>query len=342
MKRRQWLRATLGWGALAAFPDLSPAVTSLHWAQRSMLGFGTTLSLKAGHGNAGVLERALDAGVQALQRIESQMSLFRPDSALSRLNRDGMLRSPPAELVEVLDIAHNVSRDSDGAFDVTVQPLWLAFDAARRAGRLPDPQEVRAARARVDWRAIDVTPRLIRFDAPSTAATLNGIAQGYAADHVRAVLASHGIRHALIDAGEFAPLGHNSQAHPWSLGVADPHDEAALIARLLADGRCVATSADNLTAFSVDHRHHHIFDPHTGYSPPALSAVTVVADTGAVADALTKVFFVAGPARAKALAHRWKVDALWVDKAGCWDATAGLMLDRIAPARRAARQLPNV
>ncbi|WPG41280.1 FAD:protein FMN transferase [Variovorax sp. EBFNA2] len=342
MKRRQWLRATLGLGALAAFSDLSPAVTSLHWRQRSMLGFGTTLSLKAGHGNAATLERALDAGVQALQRIESQMSLFRPDSALSRLNRDGMLRSPPAELVEILDIAHNISRDSDGAFDVTVQPLWLAFDAARRAGRLPGPQEVRAARARVDWRAIDVTSRLVRFDAPSMAATLNGIAQGYAADNVRIVLASHGIRHALVDAGEFAPLGHNSQARPWTLGIADPHDESALIARLLADGRCVATSADNLTVFSADHRHHHIFDPHTGYSPPALSAVTVAADSAAIADALTKVFFVAGPARAKLLAHQWKVDALWVDKMGRWEATAGLQIDRVGPDERAARQLPKV
>lgn len=342
MKRRQWLRATLGLGALTTLPRLSPALTSLHWRQRSLLGFGTTLSLKAGHENAAVLERALDAGVEALQRIERQMSLFRSDSALSRLNRDGVLQSPPAELVEILRIAHNVSRDSEGAFDVTVQPLWIAFDAARRTGRLPDPQEVRAARARVDWRAIDVTSRLVRFDMPSMAATLNGIAQGYATDQVRAVLASHGIRHALVDAGEFAPLGHNSEARPWSLGIADPHEETALIARLLTDGRCIATSADNLTTFSADHRHHHIFDPHTGYSPPALSAVTVMADTGAVADALTKVFFVAGPARAKLLAHQWKVDALWVDKAGRWDATAGLVLDQVAPERRAARQLPNV
>jgi thiamine biosynthesis lipoprotein len=182
---------------------------------------------------------------------------------------------------------------------------------------------------------VDVGPRLVRFDTPGMAATLNGIAQGYAADRVRAVLASHGIRHALIDAGEFAPLGRNSQARPWSLGIADPHNESALIARLLADGRCVATSADNLSVFSADRRHHHIFDPHTGYSPPALSAVTVVANTGAVADALTKVIFVAGPERAKVLAHRWKVDALWVDKAGRWDATAGLLLDAGAPDRLA-------
>ncbi|MEJ8847854.1 FAD:protein FMN transferase [Variovorax rhizosphaerae] len=66
----------------------------------------------------------------------------------------------------------------------------------------------------------------------------------------------------------------------------------------------------------------------TGYSPPALSSVTVVAETGAMADALTKVFFVAGPAQARVLAHRWKVDALWVDKAGNWEATPGLRIQQ--------------
>ena len=329
MRRRQWLHATLGLGALAPFAGWSPAVAALHWARRSLLGFGTTLSLQAAHEDDRTLARALDAGVLALRRIEAQMSLFDPGSALSRLNRDGLLRAPPAELVDILEIAHDVSRDNDGAFDVTVQPLWLAFEAAQRAGRLPSRQEVASARARVDWRALDVSSRLIRFDMPGMAATLNGIAQGYAADHVRAVLASHGIRHALIDAGEFAPLGRNSDARPWTLGIADPHAESALIARLMADGRCIATSADNLTSFSADHRHHHIFDPHTGYSPLTLSAVTVAAHSGAVADALTKVFFVAGPSQARALAHRWQVDALWVDKAGRWEATPGLRLDRV-------------
>lgn len=328
MKRRQFLHAGLGLGALAGFAELTPASASLTWAHRSLLGFGTTLSLQAGHEDVRTLERALDAAVRTLRRIESQMSLFDPASALSRLNRDGELMSPPAELVEILDIAHNISRDHDGAFDVTVQPLWRVFAHAQREGRLPDRREIRDARAKVDWRALQVSARRIRFDMPGMAATLNGIAQGYAADRVRTVLASHGIAHALLDAGEFAPLGATREARPWTLGIADPRAEDALIARLMTDGRCVATSADNLTTFSADHRHHHIFDPRTGYSPTGLSAVTVVADSGAVADALTKVFFVAGPSHARALAYRWKVDALWVDKAGRWEATPGLLVER--------------
>jgi len=98
----------------------------------------------------------------------------------------------------------------------------------------------------------------------------------------------------LIDTGELAPLGNNPVNAPWRLGLVDPRDDHALLARVLADGRCVATSADEPSSFSADHRHHHIFDPASGYSPSGLASVTVAARSGALADALTKVMFVAG------------------------------------------------
>lgn len=326
MRRKQFLRAALGLGALCSLGNLSAAKPALRWRRRVMLGFGTTLSLQAAHEDEHTLERALDAAVAVLQRIQSQMNLLDADSALSRLNRDGVLPSPPAELLSVLHTAQAVSRDSGGAFDVTVQPLWQTYANAQRQGRLPDARELAQARALVGWQGLEVSAQQLRLQRPGMAVTLNGIAQGYAADRVRAVLAEHGIRHALVDAGEFAPLGLNAQARPWLLGVANPRDEAALIARLMSNGRCIATSADKATHFSDDLIHHHIFDPHTGDSPPALASVTVAAAQGALADALTKVMFVAGPKRLPALAQRWGVDALWVDKAGAWRATRGLAL----------------
>ena len=326
MKRQRFLHAALGLGALAGLGGFTPAGHPLQWRRRALVGFGTTLSLQAAHEDESTLDRALDAAVATLQRIQAQMSLFDADSALARLNRDGELAAPPAELLEVLRIAQAVSRASGGAFDVTVQPLWQAFEAAQRDARLPDARAVSAARALVDWRGLELSPQRLRLRLrrPGMAVTLNGIAQGYAADRVRQVLAMHGIRHALIDAGEYAMLGRNAQGRRWTLAIANPRDEAALLARLTCDGRCVATSADNATSFSADRRHHHIFDPHTGYSPPTLASVTVVADSGAIADALTKVMFVAGPQRALALARHWDVEVLWVDKAGAWQATPGL------------------
>jgi len=328
MIRRQALRAALGFGAAAAFGAGAHPRGAPFWQRRELVGFGTTLSLQAGHADEGTLTLALDAAVAALQRIEGQMSLFRDDGALCRLNRTGRLEAPPAELRELLGIAVAVARASGGAFDPTVQPLWLAFAGAQRQGRLPTVAEVDAARARVDWRALAIDATGVRLARAGMGVTLNGIAQGYAADQVRAVLLAHGVRDALVDAGEFAMAGRNPEGGRWTLGIADPLAEGRLIARLFADGRCVATSGDDQTVFSADHRHHHIFDPHTGWSPADMAGVTVAAPTGALADALTKVLFVGGPARARALARHWRIDALWVDKKGRWEATPGLALGR--------------
>lgn len=329
MRRRQALRLALGLGASAVFgaPASAAPKPGLVWQRRELVGFGTTLSLAAAHENESTLTNALDDAVAALQRIEAQMSLFRDDSALSRLNREGRLAAPPPELRDLLGIARDVARRSHGAFDPTVQPLWLAFAAAQAQARLPTPAEVAAARRLVDWRGLVLeTGGAVRLSRPGMGLTLNGIAQGYAADRVRAVLLGHGIAHALVDAGEYAMAGHNPQGERWTLGIADPHVQGQLIARLFADGRCVATSGDDQTCFSADHRHHHIFDPQTGYSPLELSGVTVAAPTGALADALTKVFFIGGPRRALPLARLWDVDVLWVDKKGRWAATPGLAL----------------
>ena len=328
MRRQSFLRAALGLGVLAGGGGRAAAAPMLRWQRRTLLGFGTTLSLQAGHEDEATLERALDAAVGALRRIEAQMSLFGEGSALSRLNRDGVLAAPPAELLAVLRIAQGVSQRSGGAFDVTVQPLWLAFEMARRGARLPDARELLAARARVGWRGLELSPGRLRLARPGMAVTLNGIAQGYAVDQVRAVLARHGIRHALIDAGEFAMLGHNPQGQRWTLGIADPRDEQALLARLADDGRCIATSADNATTFSTDRRHHHIFDPHTGMSPPDLASVLVAAPSCTLADALTKVLFVVGWQNALVHAAAWGVDALVIHKSGHWQATPGLRLLR--------------
>lgn len=338
MKRRTLLQASLGLGMLGALgadslagihtaAAVRPAeVAALQWRNRPLLGLGTTLSLRVAHRDPAQAERALDAVVATIRHVEAQMSLFDPDSALSRLNRDGALHDPDPDLLRILRLAQDVSARSHGSFDVTVQPLWQVFEAAQRQQELPSNAAVLQARERVGWQALEIAPRRIRFKKPGMAVTLNGIAQGYAADLVRRQLQASGIEHALINTGEWAALGRPDARHGWTLGIANPRDESALITSLLMDGRSIATSADNQTTFSSDFRNHHIFDPRTGYSPPELASVTVAAADCALADALTKVMFVAGMQRALTLAQQWQVDVLLVDKTGQWRATAGLKL----------------
>jgi thiamine biosynthesis lipoprotein len=331
MKRRTVLQLGLGLGAtvaagLVASHTRGQAPQDLQWVSRTLSAMGTSMTMQVAHADTTLAVRALDAAVTEIRRIEDQMSLFRPDSAICQLNRTGRLAHPHPDMLEILRLAQQVAQGSQGAFDVTVQPLWLAFEEAKSWGSLPSAEAVLAARRQVGWRGLRVTDAAVWLERAGMGITLNGIAQGYAADKVKTRLKSLGIAHALIDAGEWAALGQPAHAGDWTLGVANPRDAQRLLTGLAMQGRCVATSADDQCSFSADFVNHHIFDPHTGRSPVELAGVTVVAPTCVMADALTKVFFMAGYDRALPLARHWGVDVLVVDKRGRWQASPGVAL----------------
>jgi len=340
INRRQCMRWAAGLlGAVAGsqliFAAREDMAEKLIWRERVLLGFGTTLWIKVGGNSADSLEAALDDAVREIRSIERQMSLFDPDSALSRLNANGILHRPDAPLLEVMKFSQQISRLSGGAFDVSMQPLWQLWSAAAASQTLPSPSEVRRVLQRVSWRAIEVSPSTVRLNLGGMGVSLNGIAQGYAADRVRSVLRSHHIQHALIDTGETATLGRSPAQGAWSFLIEDAAFYAGSPARnaseqavesgpvLVSDGRAIATSSDAHTAFSTDRRHHHILDPGTGYSPAYWSSVTVIADTCILADALTKVFFMMPSSQVIASARRWNVDVLLQDKQGHWLASEG-------------------
>ena len=308
-----------------------------------MQGLGTHLRLQAGHaaGGAGIetamteskLDAALDAAVQAIRHVERQFSLFDANSALSRLNRDGVLHQPHPDFVHLLRVAQTISAQSQGHFDVTVQPLWQVWYHAQTQGRLPTPQEISQAKAHVGWRKLEVSTDKIRFLQPGMGITLNGIAQGFAGDLAQAALQAHGVEHALLDTGEWTMRGQAPGGETWQLGLQNPRAQppgaagaaaTPLLARLTTDGRAVATSSDVNLRFDANGTHHHIFDPATGYSPPVLASVTVLAASGVMADALTKVMFMGSVADALRWAGRWGVDVVAVDKSGRWRASEGL------------------
>ena len=148
--------------------------------------------------------------------------------------------------------------------------------------------------------------------------SLNGIAQGYAADKVRAVLQSHGVQHALIDTGETALLGQSPKAEDWRFAV-EPSAASTVTPPVISPhGWALATSSDSHTVFSADHVHHHILNPHTGHSPTHWASVSVIAPSCAMADALTKVFFMCLPQGVERLAKAWGVGVVLQNKWGKW------------------------
>lgn len=269
-------------------------------------------------------ERALDAAFAELETVEQVMSLYRPESQLCRLNRDRVLKRPHPYLIEVLTMAEQTARSTHGAFDITVQPLWELFAACRTQHRLPTDAEIAAARARVDWRAVEVSDNRIRLRAPVTAITLNGIAQGFAADRASAALRNHGVEHALVNSGEIGCLGRKPNGDDWSIGIQHPREPEAFVALAALRGRSLATSGDYETTFSADFSKHHIFDPRTGVSPSELASVSIAAPTAMQADALSTATMVLGPNRTLALIEALlAVDALLVFKDGRISQTRG-------------------
>ncbi len=325
--RRQFLGFSVGLAAVSAVPSLVQAATSRQqdaigafaWRERVLQGFGTTLWLRAGHADAGRVELALDAAVKRIRAIEAQMSLFDEDSALRRLNRRGRLDRPDPQLTKVLQLSSRIAAGSGGTFDVTMQPLWTLWESAQKASRLPQARELARATALVNWRAVDASAERIVLP-KGFALSLNGIAQGYAADVVRSDLQAHGIRDAMLDTGETAVLGQAPDRTPWRFGIEDVHAGAGGRAPVITvpDGYASATSSDAHTTFSADHRHHHILDPRTGDSPPHWSSVTVVARSAALADGLTKVFFMLPKEQVAAAARHWGVRVVMQDKFGQW------------------------
>ena len=310
MNRRRFITLAVGAGSLLGWPGLPP--TGLARVERKSWALGAGVSLVVYHESSATAERAASAAFKALNEIEDVLSLYRPQSQICLLNRDGVLDQPHPDLVYVLRSAITWSRLTDGAFDPTVQPLWKLYGQ----GGVPAPDRLQASRQFVDWRKVEVDHHRVRLG-PGQAVTLNGIAQGFAADRVRDVLKAHGIRYALANTGEFGAISHKPEGDTWRIGIQHPRVPEAHVALAELDDRFLATSGDYATKFSEDFSANHIFDPATGRSPTTLSSVTVMAPTGLEADALSTAIFVLGPDKGLELvATRSGVEVLMVLKNG--------------------------
>ncbi len=326
MRRRSLLSASLGLGSLAGLTYVgaaSVAAAGLTPHKGSARAFGTTVTVQVLHPDPLTAQAAIADALQQVKRVDALMSVHQPHSQVYQLNAQGQLQHPDPHLLAVLTYARHLSHQTGGAFDITVQPLWLAFSQAQASGQLPAPQTLAQARALVNWQGVTVQPDHLTLAKPGMAVTLNGLAQGYAVDLALAALRAHGVSHALLDTGEFGALGSKSGDQPWVLGIKNPRQTDALAARVALDGRALATSGDYESCFSPDFIHHHIFDPATGDSPNTLASATVLAPTGLMADGLSTAFMVLGADKALALAERLThVDALLIHKDGRQQTTA--------------------
>ncbi len=342
IKRRRFLMAAGGFGACALIggevgrrvltsdgqsPDGVESTGSENRSRYESFALGSNISLTVVHPRRDVREAAIKAAFAAIERVEAAMSIYRDGSELSRLNANQQLQDPDPWLVEVLQYAQSLSRRTNGAFDITVQPLWDLFQQSKTQQRLPTDAEIAAAKRQVNWRRLQFNSegvQLLENPAGAGRITLNGIAQGFACDKAWAALREHGVEHALLDTGELAGYGVNEENRQWNVGIQHPRVADSYVAVTRLQGRSLATSGDYATTFSDDKTHHHLFDPRTGRSPTDLASVSVAAPTGMQADALSTAIFVLGPRQGLQLASDLAgVDVLLVRRNGEIVSTSG-------------------
>ncbi len=312
-------------------PDAIP--DNMQAFSRTQAAMGMRVTLTVLHADRRTASSALDDAFDRIEQVENICSIYRPDSQLSELNRRGRLRNPDPQLIYLLRQATAWSRRSNGAFDVTVQPLWRLYEQADRHGCAPGDDEIQATQARVDWRRVQVGDRSITLEGSGTAVTLNALAQGYAADRVAEVLRSRGIQHALVDTGEIAAWGNRLDGEPWTAGIQHPRDEQAFAGVATLDGRFLATSGDYATVFGKQFDTNHLFDPRTGRSPTETMSVSVVARTALEADALATAISVLSPEEGGRLIVRTpQADVLMLLRDGRCLSTPGFPLRRTSRA----------
>ena len=297
--------------------------------RRLGVAFGTTVSLELEAADASRAEAGFAAGFAEIRRIDRLAGLAREDGEVFRLNRDGELRDPSPDLLAMLEMARSMHDATEGAFDVTVQPLWLALDAAARQGRWLSEAEIAERLRRVDQTRIEFDATRIRFAAPGMQITLNSLARGLAEDKVAIALARAGVTRAFFNTDVLGGAGERPGGGPWRASLRHPRDAGASLG--IADLRgCLATSGDYAYAWSPDYSRHHILDARLGASPPDFAGVSVLAGSGLLADALSTAAFLAGRAGGEALVRRFGAEAVFVDKAGATTKTPGFPLTTLA------------
>ncbi len=256
--------------------------------------------------NAGQHPEGDDAALRALdllEPLEAQLSVFRPDSAVSALNRAAAAGPVQVEtpLFELLELAQRLHAATNQAFDITAAPLGEAWGFDRRAPRVPPEAELQQARALVGGHLLDLDPqrRTVRFSKEGVRVNLGGIGKGYALDRCAEALAAAGAEHFLVHAsGSSIAARGDCLADPpgWIVGIPHPLRPGRRLAELRLVDRALATSGSRFQSFVHEgRRFSHVLDPRTGWPAEGVLAATALAPDAATADALSTAFFVLGP-----------------------------------------------
>jgi thiamine biosynthesis lipoprotein len=299
------------------------------WFSREEAIMGTSIKVELWAIDRAAGESAIDAVMNEMHRIDRAMSPHKPDSELSRINRDAatMAVKLSDEMFTLLARSIEFSDLSGGAFDITYAGVGHLYDY--RQGVQPTEDEIALARAAVGYRhlILDARERSVRFARDGVRIDLGGFAKGHVVDTSARILQMRGIRHAIVSAGGDSRVIGDRRGRPWTIGIRDPRREGEVVAVLPLEDVAISTSGDYERFFEKNGvRCHHLIDPATGRSPSSVRSVTILAEDGLTTEALSKTVFVLGVVKGLRLVESLPgVDAVVIDADGQMHYSTGLL-----------------
>jgi FAD:protein FMN transferase len=305
--------ALLGWIPIALATAPQTKTPLIHKIKYSM---GTVYEIAVYDEQPARASAAIDKAFAEIVRLDVMMSNYKPESDVSRLNREGHFQrvKVPTELYRVIAESVKYSRLSGGKFDVTVGPLVDMWKAALRGARVASEAEQEKLRACVGYEKIElIPPDSVEFHSPCMSIDLGSIGKGYAVDRAVEVLRANGIKNALVDAGQSsiygmgAPRGQSA----WEIHLCDPSNRVDPIVML--NDNSVSTSEQTPSSLLGNDTAGHIIDPESGKPLETKYALSVVAKTGTASDALSTTLLLLGPERGKSVVKEIAdAAAIWV------------------------------
>jgi thiamine biosynthesis lipoprotein len=263
---------------------------------------GTTFRVVLYARNQVAADHAFERAFRRIAALDETLSDYRDSSELSRITREAVARPVRIsdDLFDVLNAAETLSRQSDGAFDITIGSLSRLWRRARRQLELPSSGDLEAALAVTGYRlvSLDSAKRTVRFARTGIRLDAGGIAKGYAADRALEEIAATGLSQALVAAGGDLALGQPPPGRAgWDVTLAGLDADSSAPGSPVVLARCgVSTSGDAEQWVEIGGmRYSHIIDPRTGTALTGRRSVSVIARDATSSDMLATALSVLGP-----------------------------------------------
>lgn len=292
---------------------------------------GSTYSIKYVRNDGVAPQTELKAATEAiLAEIDQQMSTYRDDSLIEQFNQApaGTCQAMPEGVLQLVRAGDRLHEESQGAFDLTLEPLldlW-GFGPRGKGEAVPSEEKLAEVRQRVGQQHLHIDGEQLCKDA-DVQVDFNSIAAGYAVDRIVARLGELGVTSYLVEAtGELKAAGLKPDGSHWRIGLEAPRDDERVAQRVLQlDGYGISTSGDYRNYFEENgERYSHTLDALTGRPVRhKLAAVTVADQSTLRADGLSTLLMVLGPEDGMAFAERNGIAAFFITREGKGFVTQG-------------------